>query len=386
MELLIGIVIGVLVLLLLVVVHELGHAIVARRNGVGVKEFGVGFPPKAYAKKLPSSFLGKNVSYSVNWLPLGGFVRLQGEYDSSRGKGDYGAASYWVKTKILFAGVAVNWAVAALLLTILAVIGMPQIIPNQFAVSSDTQMQREGDVTIVKALPEYPAAKAGLKDGDALTQIANQNVESVEQFIALTHRYRGQTVSVAAERDGTTIERMVTLRSNDTGTVFGAGLGERQLVRSTWSAPIVGVGTTIQLTGVTLQGLGDMAVKFASGLGAKLSTDEAVRQSGSQKIDEVSQGVAGPVGILGVIFPEAGQAGPRTVLFLAAIISLSLAVMNALPIPALDGGRWAVMTLFRLLRKPLTREKEENIQATGMLVLLGLVVLIMFADIAKVAQ
>ena len=386
MELLIGIIIGVVVLILLVVVHELGHALVAKRNGVEVSEFGVGFPPKAYSKKLKRSFLGNNVEYSINWLPLGGFVRLKGEYDSSRGKGDYGSASYWAKTKILFAGVAVNWFVAAALLTVLAVIGMPQIVPEQFKIASDATFERAGDVTIVKAMKDYPAEKAGLRDGDALKQFAGREVESAEQVVDLSHQNRGQSVPVVVEREGRVIERSVTLRDSETGTVFGAGLGERQFVRSTWSAPIVGVGTTVQLTAITLQGLGDMVVKLVSGVFASLNTDESVRQAGGQKIDEVSQGVAGPVGILGVIFPQAGQAGVTMVLFLAAIISLSLAVMNALPIPALDGGRWATMTWFRLRKKTLTREKEENIQATGMLVLLSLVVLITIADVGKVLQ
>lgn len=383
MELVFGIILGVIVLLVLVVLHELGHALVAKRNGVEVREFGVGFPPKAYAKKYTHSWLGKNVEYSINWLPLGGFVRLKGEYDSADEKGDYGAASYWVKTKILFAGVAVNWVVAALLLSVLALVGMPQIIQNQFRIDADASVYRDGDVTVTKTLKAYPAEQAGLRAGDALKQIDGQLVESAKQVVEVTKQKRGQDVRVTFERDGKTLERIVRLRPNESGSVFGAGLGERQLVRSTWSAPLVGVGTTIQLTGVTLQGLGNMVVTLGTGVLNKLSSDEDVRTAGGEKLAEVSQGVAGPVGILGVIFPEAGQAGARTILFLAAIISLSLAVMNALPIPALDGGRWATMTLFRLVKKPLTKEREEAVQATGMLVLLGLIVLITIADIGK---
>ena len=101
MGLLFGLLLGVCILVLLVVVHEIGHGIVARRNGVEVEEFGIGFPPLAWGRKIKKSFLGKNVLYSVNWLPLGGFVRLKGEYDSATVKGGYGAASYWVKTKIV---------------------------------------------------------------------------------------------------------------------------------------------------------------------------------------------------------------------------------------------------------------------------------------------
>jgi regulator of sigma E protease len=116
MELIVGIIIGVIALTVLVVLHELGHAIAAKRNGVVVEEFGIGFPPLAWGKKLKDSFIGKNVLFSINWLPLGGFVKMQGEYDASDKKGDYGAASFWVKTKILLAGVFINWLTAAVLL------------------------------------------------------------------------------------------------------------------------------------------------------------------------------------------------------------------------------------------------------------------------------
>src|SRR5665811_843112 len=121
-----GIILGLLILVVLVIVHELGHAIAARRNGVVVEEFGIGFPPKAWGRKLKNGVL-----FSLNWLPLGGFVKLQGEHDAADQKGDYGAATFWQKTKILFAGVIMNWIVAAVLLSILALTGLPKVLPDQ---------------------------------------------------------------------------------------------------------------------------------------------------------------------------------------------------------------------------------------------------------------
>ena len=112
--LILGIILGLFVLVLLVVLHELGHAMVAKRNGVVVEEFGIGFPPRAKKWQPKKSFLGKNVIFSLNWLPLGGFVKLKGEYDSAEGKGTYGGAAFWVKTKILLAGVLMNWLTCCL--------------------------------------------------------------------------------------------------------------------------------------------------------------------------------------------------------------------------------------------------------------------------------
>ncbi len=378
MELLFGIVLGLIILVLLVVVHELGHAIVARRNGVVVEEFGIGFPPRAWGKKLKNG-----IEFTLNWLPLGGFVKLQGEYDSATGKGDYGAASYWVKTKILLAGVLINWLVAGVLLTILAWTGLPQVIPNQFSVPQDMSVQNKGDVSIAALIDDYPAARAGLKEGDIIETFAGKEVTTVEQLIALTHQYRGETVAVGYERNDKKQTKQVTLRDSEQGTVFGAGLGQMQLARYTWSAPIVGFGTTLQLTGITLQGVGDIVVNLAQGLAGKVSLSDQAQEAADKKLQEVGNNVAGPVGILGVLFPSVQQAGIIQIVFFSALISLTLAVMNILPIPGLDGGRWYTMTIFRLLKKPLTKEREEVIQTVGVLLLLVIIVAVTVSDVTK---
>ena len=119
------------------------------------------------------------------------------------------------------------------------------------------------------------------------------------------------------------------------------------------------------------------------GLVLQLSPDNAVRQKASSELNTVSASVAGPVGIIGTIFPAAEKAGLIQLTFLTAVISLTLAVMNVLPIPALDGGRWATMVFFRLTKKKLTKEREERIQTIGFSVLMGLVILVTIADVAK---
>ncbi|MBN9398257.1 hypothetical protein BGO18_01245 [Candidatus Saccharibacteria bacterium 47-87] len=375
--LILGIIVGLVVLVILVVLHELGHAIVAKRNGVVVEEFGIGFPPKAWGKKLKNGML-----FTINWLPLGGFVKLQGEHDAATHKGDYGAATFWQKTKILLAGVVANWLVAVLLLTGLALTsGIPKIIPDQFSIPADTTTVST-PVQITNLVDNYPAKKAGLQTGDKIIRFDGEKIDTVQQLITASKAHRGQTVAVEYTRDGTTNKVNVTLRNADSA-VFGAGLGQQDSIKATWSAPVVGVVTTAQYTWVTLQGFGNLVVNFFGGLIGQLSTSEAGRAAASERLNEAGASVAGPLGILGVIFPAASEAGVAQVVFLAAIISLTLAVMNALPIPALDGGRWFVSALYKVLKRPLTKEKEEKIHGTGFAVLMLLVIVITVSDVFK---
>lgn len=376
MDLVLGIIIGIIVLVILVAVHELGHGIIARRNGVVLEEFGIGFPPRAWSKKLKNGVL-----FSLNWLPLGGFVKLQGEHDSANKKGDYGAATFWQKTKILLAGVVVNWAVAAFLLTILALVGLPKIIPNQFSIPSDTH-QASGQVTLASLVKEYPATQSGLQDGDKIVSVNGQKIDGVDQFINLTKQDRGKTIAVAYTRDGQDKTASVQLRDTESAT-FGSTLSQQQSIRATWSAPIVGIATAGQFTWVTLQGLGQLVSNLVTGLVFQLSPNADTRKQAGTDLAAVGNSVAGPIGILGTIFPAASKAGPIEVLFLAAIISLTLAVMNILPIPSLDGGRWLVMALYKVRKKKLTKEREEKIQGIGFMILVLLIVAVTIGDVAK---
>lgn len=377
MDLLVGILIGLVILVLLVVVHELGHAIAARRNGVVVEEFGIGFPPKAWGKKLKNGIL-----FTLNWLPLGGFVKLQGEHDAADKKGDYGAATLWQKTKILFAGVFINWLVAAVLFSILAITGLPKVIPDQFSIAADTTSVVQ-PVQIANVLDNYPADAAGFKPGDVIQTFAGEEITTATQLVEVAKDHAGESVTIEYIRDGRESRTEVQLKSDTDDSVFGAGLAQREFIKATWSAPIVGIVTTAQFTWVTLQGVGDLLANLFTGLIFQLSTNPDTKEQANANLAEVSASVAGPVGILGVIFPAAEQAGLTQLVFLTAIISLTLAVMNALPIPALDGGRWFVTVIFKLLRKPLTKEREEKIQATGFLILMGLIILITIGDVTK---
>lgn len=376
--LILEIIVGLLILVLLVVAHELGHAIAARRNGVVVEEFGIGFPPIAWKKKLKNKVL-----FTINWLPLGGYVKLQGENDAADKKGDYGAATFLGKTKILFAGVLMNWLVAAILLTVLALTGMPKVLPDQFTVASDT-VNISQPVEIASLSKGLPAEKAGLLIGDTVIRFAGQPVSTAESLIQLTKQNTGKSVDIVYSRSGVQHTVTVKLGQPSSGGILGAGLGQRDLIKSTWSAPIVGVVTTAQFTYATFQGIGNMLGNLVSGIVLQLSPNSITRDKASADLKNVGDSVAGPIGILGTIFPAAQQAGLTQLVFLTAIISLSLAVMNVLPIPALDGGRWFTMIIFRLTKKELTKEREENIQAIGFYILMGLTLLVTIGDVAKI--
>lgn len=380
-----GVLLGLFVLVLLVVLHELGHAIVAKRNGVKVEEFGVGFPPAAKKWKVKRSFLGENVTFSLNWLPLGGFVRLKGEYDSAKGEGTYGGSTFWVKTKILLAGVVMNWITATALFTVLALIGMPKVLSNQVQLPFDTDVRRS-PVTIAKITPNSPADKIGLKVNDELIEINGQPLTEAGKLPVITKQSSGKKIRVEYRRNGK--ESAVDVQLNDEKSAKGSGYlgvipGQTEKMYSTWSAPIMGVATTGQLSYETIKGVGVLLVKTVHGSIGQIFGSAESKESARADLASVSGSVAGPIGMLGVLFPSVVSSGIENIIFVAALISLTLAVMNILPIPALDGGRWFTMTIFRLFKKDLTKEREENIQATGMLILLILTILVTISDVGK---
>jgi regulator of sigma E protease len=354
-------IVGIILFVLLVVVHELGHAIVARRNGVVVEEFGIGFPPRAWKRKLKNGTL-----FTLNWLPLGGFVKLKGEHDAATGPGTYGGASLWSKTKILLAGVGMNWITAVVIFTILALSGMPQLVPNQFTVPGDTRTTTS-QVYAAAVAPDSPAQKAGIEQRDILISANGQKLTSGQQLVDFTSQHAGQQVTFRVEHSGQARDVAFTLNKERTATQGYAGISpyEQTMLTSTWSAPIVGVGLTAQLTWETLKGLGT-----------------TVAQLSHAQFSEAGQNVAGPVGIFGLL-KSSSDFGFRPVLFLIGIISLTLAVMNALPIPALDGGRLFVTLIYRAMKRPLSKEREESIQAAGFLALMALVVLVTVVDVGR---
>lgn len=385
-NLIFGIIIGLISLTFLVALHELGHALAAKKNGVKLKEYAIGFPPRIKSFKAKTDkILPKGTKISIGAIPLGGFVRLQGEHDSDSKKGDYGAASFWGKTQILFAGVAMNWLVAFVLFTVLAISGMPKLLPNQFYLSSDAKISG-GGVQVSAISKNSPAEKAGLNKNDTLLEFNGQKVENSTKIRQDLKNNAGKTVSLKISRNGKEISKSVKLNEKGNNGFLGAVLSDgMQKIHSTWSAPIVGLGTTVQFTGETFKGVGELFVNFFSGIFEKVIPNSDLQKNANTQLSKAGESVSGPVMVIGGIFPNIVSMGMDMILMLTAIISISLACMNVLPIPALDGGRWFMTFIFRaLLKKPLPKETEENINGWSFLALMGLSVLIIVLDFTKI--
>ncbi len=381
-------VLAILLFIGLVIVHEWGHYFAARRAGVVVEEFGLGLPPRAWGRRLKSGLL-----LSLNWLPVGGFVKLKGEHDSSTEKGSFGSVSLWSKSKIMLAGVTMNLLTGLFLLTVVAWIGTPKLIDNQFTVASDRKITHQ-EVRADIVQDDSPAAQAGVQRRDVVISLASgeqfYEIKTSDQLKTATKALAGQPAELTYERNGETLTSQIVLRSvaeveASRGTDNPKGhLGlvpvNLEVARSTWSAPVVAVGFTGQLIKLTGQGLWHALSGLGSAIAGAVTGNTIARQNGQ---DQATEQVGGPLAIVNVLWGS-GDLGINFVLWIIAIISLTLAIMNVLPIPALDGGR-LMMILFsrKVLKKPLSKSAEEKITGMGMAFLLLLIILITIVDVRR---
>ena len=440
MDIFVGVIVGLIVLMVLVTLHEFGHFLAARRNGVNVLEFGIGFPPRAIAwikdektgkwrrfkksewpkdktlkvvyseaKKgyAEKGLTQKGMVFSLNWLPIGGFCQMDGESAEDSRNGTFGKSSFWSKTKILFAGVMANWLVAILIFTVLAWTGMPEFLEGQFTIPSDTRRVSE-PVEIVTVAEGSPAERAGLKAGDKILAVDGKEFLYSSDIIDYNETKAGEEVVYKISRSEVPsccecpqcdcyekdcsprlVEYNMKIELNEAEAEYLLGVqmaSTQSLSYATWSAPIVGVGLTAQLTGETFNGVGMMLWNLVSGVAQLFNPNAEVREAGQEAISSVGDSVSGPVGIIGVLFPAFTSAGPTNLAFLAALISVSLACMNVLPIPALDGGRWLLIAIYKLRRKKLTKETEEKIVSRAFIVLLALIFIVTILDIIRIIK
>jgi len=398
MNIFLGIILGLLVLTFLITAHEFGHFIMARRSGVRVKEFGIGFPPRAicWVRSQPEKGKKKgkwhkvkredwkkeqsSLIFSLNWLPIGGFCAMDGESDDETRKGTFGSVSFWKKTKILFGGVMMNWLVAFIVLTVLCWTGLPEVLDHQFTIKSDERRSADSHVEVGDVLEDSPAEAAGFQSGDQILAVNGDPVYTSSDVINFNNAHPGETVTYTL----TGRDAEVTLNPEGSEYLLGVTMSVPTLTyRYTWSAPVVAAGITVQATAETFKGLGQLVVNLVTGAARQVSSDASVRQEGQGQLAEAGENVSGIVGIIGGYFPNLISAGPTMIFLFMAIISISLACMNVLPIPALDGGRWFMIFLCRLRHKKLSKEKEQSIVAKSFVVLLILMAIITVMDIIK---
>jgi regulator of sigma E protease len=352
---LITIVLFVLILGVLVIIHELGHFVTARLARVRVLEFGIGFPPRARVLRNRGQTL-----YTLNWLPIGGFVKLEGE-DGNDAADPQSFAAQRLSTKllILVAGVAMNIVLSFAIFTGIALGGDPTI------------GFRVGTVQ-----PDSPAAGAGLQSGDVVASVDHRYWGAFESSSLLEYlrASAGKTVLLGIERaDGSRSDVTVTLRSQAQIDQDHGALGiERPAATTTSQSIHYALGVAI---GVGAQRTVDALGLIVNGLG----------QLGDSIVNRPTEAppVAGPVGIATQIGDVFWQLGPIITLYVAGILSANLAVVNILPFPPLDGGRMLVITLKRLFGERISLRAERMTYVVGFVFLFAFLIWITGFDIVR---
>ena len=332
------------VLALVVIVHELGHFATAKAMGIQVNEFAFGFPPRLFG------FQKGETVYSVNLLPLGGFVKLEGENDPSMPRS---LASKGVGTRflVLVAGPFMNAVLAIVLLTGLFMFTLDELRINAVSVDS-------------------PASDAGILEGDVILEVDGKKVKDFDTLAQLVNAGKGREIEWLIRRSG--LETPVRLvprvdppeGEGATGITVELGASHKATpVRPPWEALWMG----LKRTGLVLEAMKDELGNWVS--------------------EGKTPDVAGPIGIAQVTGEVARDAGLVSLVPLAALFSISLAVFNILPIPALDGGRIAFVVLEWVRRgKRVPPEKEGLVHLVGFVVLIALIITISYNDVVRIVD
>lgn len=325
----------------LIVLHELGHFAFAKKFGVKVEEFGIFLPPRIWGKKFGETL------YSVNWIPAGAFVKLQGEDSSDTGDPrSFAAKPIWQRAIIVAAGVVSFWIISAVILSFNymsgAVVGV-----------DDDDSAKNAKVQIVAVSNDSPAMAAGLEMGDIIEEIrfaAGQSetvkIDKVAQVQEITQNAQGEELALKIKRGRESLEVNVSPRQNPPAGEGAMGVALARVAQESYSfLPAIGAGitTTWNMTVSVFEGWGQIIGRLA-------------------KSETLPAGVqmVGPVGIMEMMAKQA-QMGWNYYLQFTAMISVYLAVFNALPIPALDGGRLMFLALEAIRRKPVSEKIEQTL-------------------------
>ncbi len=331
---------------LLVILHEMGHFFAAKASGIQVLEFGIGYPPRVFKVTY------RGTIYSVNLLPLGGFVKLLGEEDPSL-PGSLAGKTKLTRFIVLAAGSFVN---AVLPIVIFSILFMT---PQKIAIT---------DVRVTEVQAGSPADMAGLRTSDIIKGIDNKSIDNGADLRYRIQLNLGNEIKVDFERGGTLMSTSLTPRfkppegQKAVGIVFNTDLNLRYINRSYpfWEA----IPKGFQRTWETL-------VIFKNGIIQMVSGGGNTRE------------VSGPIGIA-KISGEVAREGFSPLFTLVALLSLNLAIINMLPIPALDGGRVFFLVIEAIRGKPIPAKKEAMVHMIGFAILIMLVVVVSYFDVARI--
>lgn len=362
------------VLSVLVLAHELGHFVMARKYGAKAEEFGLGFPPRAIGiyknseGKWKKVFGTKEVSdasdtiYSINWLPLGGFVKIKGEDGESNDPDSFSSRKMWQKAVILVAGVTMNIFLAFVLISIGYMIGFPQAIDDKISGAKviDPQIQ------VIDLIDNSPAKEAGLQAGDVITGIDGIIFENFGELQNYVDENIGNEIVYEVRRGYELMTFPITPETREETDRGGVGISIVELgtvkysfFRSIWE----GLKTTLFITWMILLAFYNLIRDLIMGTGVGVE-------------------VAGPVGIA-AITGQAARLGIAHLLQFTALLSINLAIINILPIPALDGGRLLFLLVEKIKGSPIKRETEALIHNTGFILLMILILIVTFNDVSK---
>ncbi|MBD3248067.1 RIP metalloprotease RseP [Candidatus Falkowbacteria bacterium] len=364
----------IIVLSLLVFVHELGHFISARKFGVKTEEFGFGLPPRIWGFYKSKSGKWKHVKggqeaddaadtvYSLNWLPIGGFVKIKGEDGFEDGEKDnVNNKPVWQRMIIMSAGVFMNIVLAAVLFSIGFMFGLPQGVDD----IDERAIVSEEKVQIVEVLPESPAEEAGLKMADAILSVNGIKIDSDTDLQDITHANIDQELSYEVMRGNEKMQLKITPRANEEGKgEIGIAIINTGLVRYPWYLAVwKGLKTSIIMVWLIIVAFYELIKGIFVGQGVPAS-------------------ISGPVGIA-VLAGQFAEMGFVYLLQFTALLSINLAVINFLPFPALDGGRVIFLLIEKIKGSPIKREVEAVIHNTGFLLLLLLILVVTVRDVSK---
>lgn len=355
-----SIIIFIFTLLVLVVIHELGHFLMAKKFGIKVEEFGFGIPPKIWGKKIGETL------YSLNLLPLGGFVRLLGEDNAGRpiNSRDFRAKPVLSRIIVVVAGVTMNLALAwAIFYTILIYQNFKIIYPTL-----------EPAVYIGFLEKDFPAEKSGVLVGDRILKVDSNDVATIETARNFIKVKKGDSITLTlADIDGNNQKVIsVTPKAIEKGDfLIGVGFSPLAIKQYKTSTEKLFSGITYSwsLTKVTFAGFGKLFADLTAG-----------------NFKTASESVSGPVGLANMSndILSSGKSALPFYLWFVGVISLTLSIFNVLPIPALDGGRLLFLVIEAVSKKKVREDIEMKVHQIGFAILLSLALLVTYSDISKI--